>query len=167
MKSFKQALLEGEFIAKVQEATKGEPLNSANSLLKVLSPMISYHRNVEKFYVIYLDVKNNTLLIDPTFSGSLNSCAIYPREIIKKAIELGAASLILAHNHPSGDLMPSKEDKSITKYIIIACDVHGIKVHDHVIVSETDYFSFNQNGIIAKLEKNWNHFKFQEDICYE
>jgi DNA repair protein RadC len=166
MSGFKKALLEGEFINKVQEVTKGEQLNSPDVLLNVLSPMISYHKNVEKFYVIYLDAKNNVLLIDPAFSGSLSGCSVYPREIIKKALDLGAAALILAHNHPSGDLFPSTADKQITKLLIIAADVHGIQIHDHLVVNETEFYSFNQVGIISSIYSNWVNFKNDNELEY-
>jgi DNA repair protein RadC len=166
MGNFKKALLEGEFVNKVQEVTKGEQLDSPGVLLNVLSPMISYHKNVEKFYVIYLDAKNNVLLIDPAFTGSLSGCSVYPREIIKKALDLGAAALILAHNHPSGDLLPSTADKQITKLIMIAADVHGIQVHDHMVVNETEFYSFNQVGIISSIYSNWVNFKNDNELEY-
>lgn len=164
MDDFKKKLFEGEFVNRVQEVTKGEYLNTPDILLNVLSPMISYHKHQEKFYVLYLDAKNKTLLIDPVFTGSLSGCSVYPREIIKKAIELGAAALILAHNHPSGDLVPSRSDKKITKLIIIAADVHGITVHDHLIVNEQEYFSFNQDGIMDRLKESWNNFQSHEGV---
>lgn len=166
MSNFKKALLSGEFVNKVQEVTKGEQLNSPDVLLNVLSPMVSYHKNVEKFYVIYLDAKNNVLLIDPAFTGSLSGCSVYPREIIKKALDLGAAALILAHNHPSGDLWPSFSDKHITKLIMIAADVHGIQVHDHIIVNEKDFYSFNQAGIISAIYSNWENYKSENKLEY-
>lgn len=166
MSNFKKALLEGQFVNKVQEVTKGEKLNSPDVLHNVLSPMISYHKNVEKFYVVYLDAKNNVLLIDPVFSGSLSACAVYPREVIKKALDLGAAALILAHNHPSGELYPSSSDKYITKLILIAADVHGIQIHDHMVVNETDYYSFSQHGIISEIQNNWNKFKENNELEY-
>lgn len=159
MEDFKKKLFEGEFVNRVQEVTKGEPLSSPDILLNILSPMIAYHKHVEKFYVIYLDAKNNTLLIDPAFTGSLSGCSVYPREIIKKALDLGAAALILAHNHPSGDLMPSSSDKHITKLIMIAADVHGIQVHDHLIVNEWAWYSFSQVGLIDSMRRSWDDYK--------
>lgn len=161
---FKKSLLEGEFVNKVQEVTKGEALNNPDILLNVLSPMISYHKDQEKFYVIYLDARNKTLLIDPVFTGSLSSCQVYPREIIKKALKLGAAAMIFAHNHPSADLTPSESDKKITKTLMIAADVHGINVHDHLIINESDYCSFQQNGIITQLKESWNNFQSQNAV---
>jgi DNA repair protein RadC len=162
--NFKKALLEGEFVNKVQEVTKGEILNSPDIILNILSPMISYHKDQEKFYVFFLDAKNKTLLIDPVFTGSLSGCYIYPREIIKKALDLGAAALIFAHNHPSGDLTPSESDKKITKTLMIAADVHGITVHDHLIINELEYFSFQSDGLIAELQRSWENFKLQNAI---
>lgn len=167
MSNFKKALLSGEFVNKVQEVTKGEQLNSPDILLNILSPMISYHKHQEKFYVVYLDAKNNILLIDPIFTGSLSGCSVYPREVIKNALELGAAALIIAHNHPSGDLIPSSSDKNITKLIMIAADVHGIQLHDHLIVNETDYYSFSQTGIISAIKENWESYKNEAEVYFE
>jgi DNA repair protein RadC len=164
--NFKKALLEGEFVHKVQEAVQGEILNSPDMILNVLSPMISYHRTVEKFYVLYMDAKNKTLLIEPVFTGSLSGCSVYPREIIKKGLGIGAAAMIFAHNHPSGDLIPSEADKNITKLLIIAADVHGIVVHDHLIINETAYFSFNQLGMIDDLKEDWINYKNTNELRF-
>jgi DNA repair protein RadC len=164
MKDFKKALLDGDFVNRVQEAVKGEILDNPNRLLNVLSPLIAQHKHQEKFYVIYLDAKNKTLLIEPVFTGSLSGCSVYPREIIKKALDLGAAALIFAHNHPSGDLVPSEADKKITKLLIIAADVHGITIHDHLVINETEFLSFNCEGILQSLKDSWDNFQSQNAV---
>jgi DNA repair protein RadC len=148
--SFKDALISGTLAGMVNEAVRGETISNPETLYNILSPLMAQHPTVEKFYCIYLDTKNKIISIDPVFSGSLSSCSVYPREIIKECIEKGAASLIVAHNHPSGDLTPSFEDKQITRRLLVACSVMGISFHEHVICGGGDYFSMANDGIISK-----------------
>lgn len=80
--------------------------------------------------------------------GSLNSTVVHPREVFKTAVLASAASVILAHNHPSGDPTPSKEDIGLTKKLVEAGEILGIKVLDHIIVGVNQYTSFNRQGLI-------------------
>ncbi len=148
--SFKDALISGKLAGMVNEAVKGEKVSDSNTLFNILSPLMAQHPTVEKFYCIYLDAKNKIISIDPVFSGSLSSCSVYPREVIKACLEKGAASLIVAHNHPSGDLTPSHEDKQITRRLIVACGVMGIRLHEHIICGAINYRSMASDGIISK-----------------
>lgn len=99
----------------------------------------------EKFIVISLDTKNQPTTIDICSVGSLNASIVHPREVFKTAILSNAASILLAHNHPSGDPNPSKEDISITERLKEAGDVVGIKVLDHIIIGEDCYYSLKEN----------------------
>ncbi len=72
----------------------------------------------------------------------------YPREIIRRALELGATALILIHNHPSGDLEPSRQDIKITADIVLAANIFGIRVHDHVVITRAGYTSFRVRGFL-------------------
>ena len=83
-----------------------------------------------------------------TFIGTLNASIVHPREIFKEALEHNAASVILVHNHPSGDPEPSQDDLEITKRIIEAGKIMGIDVLDHVIITKTKVFSFKEKKII-------------------
>lgn len=98
---------------------------------------------VEVFKVIFLDSRNRIIEIEDLFKGTLNKSAIYPREIMKKAISYNAISLIFAHNHPSGDPEPSDSDKEITKDLISAGKIMDIKVLDHIIIGDNRYYSFS------------------------
>lgn len=81
------------------------------------------------------------------FVGTINASMVFPREIFKEALLLNSPNIILVHNHPSGNLSPSQEDISLTKRIKEAGQLMGVKVLDHIIVTQSDYFSFVQEGI--------------------
>ncbi|MFO7900758.1 MAG: DNA repair protein RadC [Planctomycetota bacterium] len=104
----------------------------------------------ETFVALLLDIKNR-LIRDVTISqGSLNQSIVHPREVFQPAIRDSAASVIFVHNHPSGDTSPSREDREITRRLKQTGDVIGIGVLDHVIVSETGYTSFADEGLLGK-----------------
>lgn len=104
--------------------------------------------NQEHFMVLYLDTKN-CLIKDVTVSiGGLNSSIVHPRDVFRGAIKSSAASLILVHNHPSGDPTPSSEDKSITKTLADTGRVVGINVLDHVIMGSEGYVSLKDLGVL-------------------
>ncbi len=94
----------------------------------------------EHFWVIPLTAKNQVIGINLVSIGSLNSSVIHPREVFKPAILTNAASVILVHNHPSGDFTPSQEDKNITERLRDAGNLLGIKVFDHIIIGDKGYY---------------------------
>ena len=102
----------------------------------------------EGFYAIYLDANKKVIEEKLIFIGTVNYSLVHPRDIFKEALILNASSIICVHNHPSGEVNPSKEDISITKQIKDAGDIIGIKLIDHVIVSKDKYYSFLENGKI-------------------
>lgn len=103
----------------------------------------------EKFIVISLDTKNQPTHVEICSIGSLNSTIVHPREVFKSAIISNAATIILAHNHPSGKLQPSAEDKILTERLKEAGEIIGIRVLDHVIVGNTEeYYSFKEHNLI-------------------
>ncbi|MCL4492823.1 MAG: DNA repair protein RadC [Nitrospirae bacterium] len=102
----------------------------------------------EHFIVLMLDTKNKVIGINTVSVGTLNNSLIHPREVFKPAILSNAASIIVAHNHPSGDPSPSLDDKNITVKIRQAGDIIGIGVSDHIIVGENRYFSFVEKGLL-------------------
>lgn len=106
------------------------------------------HENKEQFRVLYLNRRNILLLDEVHQTGTIDHAAVYPREIIKRALELGAGALVLAHNHPSGDNCPSKADIDLTRAIVAACQPLGIAVHDHLIVGKNDVASFKSLGLL-------------------
>ncbi len=104
----------------------------------------------EVFKVLFLDSKNRLIDAKNLFVGSLTSSAVYPREIMKKAIKYDAAALIFAHNHPSGDPDPSQSDREITQELVSAGKTMQIKVLDHIIIGGNKYFSFADEGLIER-----------------
>ena len=102
----------------------------------------------EYFYCIYLDNKKIVLQNKLLFIGTLNYSVVHPREIFKEAYLLSASSIICVHNHPSGSLEPSNEDKALTSRLVDIGKTFGIHVIDHIIVSDTSYYSFYENGSI-------------------
>ncbi len=97
--------------------------------------------NKEHFYALLLNTKNQIISEELISVGTLNSSLIHPREVFNPAIKASANSIILVHNHPSGDCTPSSEDKEVTKIITNAGDILGIKVLDHIIIGKENYFS--------------------------
>ncbi len=106
----------------------------------------------EKFKVLFLDAKNQILEEETVFEGTVDSSAVYPREIMKKALRWDASSLIFVHNHPSGDPEPSTSDREITKELFFAAHVMQLKVLDHIIIGNNCYFSFADEGMIEDYD---------------
>jgi DNA repair protein RadC len=102
----------------------------------------------EQLRLLFLDQKNQLILDEIQSEGTINHTAIYPRKVIKRALELGASSLIMVHNHPSGDPTPSREDINITLKIKEAGLVMDIELHDHIIVGQGEYRSFKRMGFL-------------------
>ena len=102
----------------------------------------------ERFDVLFLNSQNKLIEHIPMFCGTIDGASVYPREIIKKALELNASALIIAHNHPSGSLVPSHADKDITKKIKDAAELMDIRLLDHLIVGGMDTYSFAENDLI-------------------
>jgi len=106
------------------------------------------HEQKEQFRLLFLDRKNHLLAEEIHQRGTIDHTPVYPREVVQRALELGAGCLILVHNHPSGDTTPSKADIEMTKAIIEACKPLGISIHDHLIVGRNTVSSFKTLGIL-------------------
>lgn len=102
----------------------------------------------ECFKIILLDTKNKVIKVEEISLGTLNTSLVHPREVFVKAIKQHAASIILAHNHPSGDTEPSAEDKNITRRLVDAGELIGILVLDHIIIGREKYLSFKQEKLL-------------------
>jgi DNA repair protein RadC len=113
----------------------------------------------EKFKVLFLDAKNQILMEKTIFEGTVDSSAIYPREIMKEALKCDASSLIFVHNHPSGDPEPSLSDKEITKELVFAASLMQLKVLDHIIIGNNRYFSFADQGLIEDYDIMFQNFE--------
>lgn len=106
------------------------------------------HGEVEQFRVLYLDRKNLLIGDEEQARGTVDHVPVYPREIIRRALELNASALILVHNHPSGDPTPSESDIAMTARIVQAADCMGITVHDHLIIGKSRELSFRSQGLL-------------------
>ena len=101
----------------------------------------------EYFYCLYLDNRKKLKKKKLLFIGTINYSVVHPREIFKEAYMIGAVSIIIIHNHPTGDVNPSHQDIETTKKIIEVGKLLGIKIDDHVIVGQNNYYSFFENGL--------------------
>ena len=106
------------------------------------------HREIEQFRVLYLDRKNVLVADEEQGRGTVDHVPVYPREIIRRALELNASALILVHNHPSGDPTPSDSDIAMTARIAQAADSMGITIHDHLIIGKSRELSFRARGLL-------------------
>jgi DNA repair protein RadC len=131
-----------------RQAVRDQPvLGSWQALIDYLTIDMA-HLTVERVRVLYLDVRNRLILDHLVGDGSIDEAAIHPREVIRKALDLGATALILVHNHPSGSPQPSRADIQITQRIAEAGRLLGVTVHDHVIVGREGHVSLKAQGLI-------------------
>ena len=105
-------------------------------------------KNREVFLVIYLNGRNQILKLEELFKGTLSTSAVYPREVVKRALDNNAAAIVLVHNHPSGNSTPSQDDLAITKKLKEATQSIDVSVHDHLIIAGNDVYSFADHGIL-------------------
>jgi len=105
----------------------------------------------ECFMAIFLDSKNRVITLETLFEGTLTASGVYPREVVRAALQHHAAALIFAHNHPSGEPGPSSEDMAITRQLVFAARLMGITVHEHLIIGDNSYYSFADQGHMARL----------------
>jgi len=107
------------------------------------------HRDTEQFRILFLDTKNVLIADEAQAQGTLDHVPVYPREICKRALELNAASILLVHNHPSGDPTPSQADIQMTAQIVTAAKALSITVHDHLIIGKSSELSFRAEGLLG------------------
>lgn len=122
-------------------------LSSWSALLQYCQAAMAY-KTVEEFRIIFLNKHNRIIVDEVQQHGTIDHTPVYPREVIKRALELTASAIVLVHNHPSGDPTPSPGDIKMTNQIIEAGKPIGISVHDHLIISKVGHTSFKANGLI-------------------
>ena len=122
-------------------------ISNKDVLLKYLRNKIGYEE-IEKFYVLYLSSSNEVIEFEENSVGTLDRSSVYPREIYKKIINLNAKSIILAHNHPSDNITPSKCDIDLTNEIAKGLKNFGALLIEHIIITKNSYFSFLEEGLI-------------------
>ena len=106
------------------------------------------HRETEQFRVLYLDRKNILILDEAQGEGSIDHVPVYPRNIVKRALEVNASAIILVHNHPSGDPTPSPQDIDMTRQVAEAAAPLGITLHDHLVIGASTEISFRTEGYL-------------------
>ena len=106
------------------------------------------HRDTEQFRILFLDRKNVLIADEQQGEGTVDHVPVYPREVVKRALELNASAMILVHNHPSGDPTPSAEDISMTNQIADAANTLGIALHDHLVIGRSREVSFKSQGLL-------------------
>ncbi|MCQ4158709.1 DNA repair protein RadC [Roseomonas sp. GC11] len=122
-------------------------LNNWDRLLDYLNAVLAREK-IEQFRVLFLDSKNRLLADEAQARGTVNHTPVYPREVVRRALELHATALILVHNHPSGDPTPSRADIEMTAEIRRAGEVLAIVVHDHLIIGNGRHFSFRRERML-------------------
>ncbi len=122
-------------------------LGNWDRLMDYLHAQLARER-VEHFRVLFLDSRNQLIADEAQSKGTVNHTSVYPREVVKRALELQAAAVILVHNHPSGDPTPSREDVAMTREVAQAAQALGISLHDHVIVGNGRWTSLRREGLI-------------------
>ncbi len=130
-----------------QDLMKRPVLNNWTRLMDYCQNTMA-HETREHFRILFLNKKNEMIADEIQGSGTVDHTPAYPREIMKRALELGATALILVHNHPSGDSRPSQADIDMTNTIIRAAQPFEVKIHDHIVVSRGGYSSFKNMGLI-------------------
>lgn len=145
-----------EFLLAVRTATlhclrmdlmKGPILSNSKALTDYLSASMAYAPS-EELRVLFLNSQNRLLRDEVMAHGSIMEVSIYPREIVKRALELGATALILVHNHPSGDPHPTQSDVQATARIIEGARALEVVVHDHIVIAKSGWTSFRALGLL-------------------
>ncbi len=116
-------------------------------LLDYLTTVLARER-IEQFRILFLDAEDRLLADEAQARGTVNHTPVYPREVVRRALELQAASIVLVHNHPSGDPTPSREDIAMTRQVTDACAVMRLAVRDHLIVGNGRCTSFRESGLL-------------------
>ena len=130
-----------------EEAQKIIKISSSKDVFELLQPTMGELPH-EEFWIVYLNNSNKVMHTAQLSKGSITGTLVDVRLVMKRALELGAVALVLAHNHPSGTLVPSKADKQITEKLKNASIALDIKVLDHLIITQNDYFSFADETIL-------------------
>ncbi len=122
-------------------------LNNWDRLMEYLNAMLAREK-IEQFRILFLDPRNRLIADEAQARGTVNHTPVYPREVVKRALELHATAIILVHNHPSGDPTPSRADIDMTEEVKEAAAVLGVVLHDHVIIGNGKWLSFRKQGLL-------------------
>jgi len=142
-----QAAVEAGRRALTTPLERGTPITSAAQVHRVFAPRFA-DAEQEEFVVVLLDRKQRVLKVVEVSRGTLDSSLVHPREVFREAIREAAASVIAVHNHPSGDTEPSEEDRLLTRRLAAAAEILGLTLLDHVIITRSHYYSFQDAGAL-------------------
>ncbi|AGJ99423.1 DNA repair protein RadC 3 [Wolbachia endosymbiont of Drosophila simulans wNo] len=138
------------FVRSAREEIKDLPIiNNWENLLDYLKVSIG-SLNKENFRVIYMNKRYRLIAEDLQNFGTVDQTPIYVREIIRRALLIGSTSIVISHNHPSGDIQPSSSDMFLTRQLAEACKSIGIELIDHIIITFSSYFSFKENRLLLE-----------------
>ncbi len=141
-------LVQGASLRLLRDAVRDQPvLKDWRRLTDYLVAALA-HERIEQARVLFLDTRNRLLADEVQVRGTVNQTMIYPREVVRRALELHATAIILVHNHPSGDPTASREDMAMTKNVQQAVAALGIALHDHIIVAGSRWLSFRAEGLL-------------------
>ncbi|TNE39861.1 MAG: JAB domain-containing protein [Alphaproteobacteria bacterium] len=141
-------IVEATAVKLAQAKVMNKPaISSWSALIDYCTASMAYNAT-EQFRILFLDRKNVLIADEIQQEGTIDHTPVYPREVVKRALELGSSSIILVHNHPSGDPTPSRADIEMTKRIIEAGRSIGITVHDHLVIGKGQHASFKSLGIL-------------------
>ncbi|MCB1335418.1 MAG: DNA repair protein RadC [Roseivivax sp.] len=129
------------------QVLRRDVISSWDALLRYCQTAMA-HQPIEQFRVLYLDRKNVLIADEAQGRGTVDHVPVYPREVVKRALELDASALILVHNHPSGDPTPSEADIAMTGQIAAAAEALGLVLHDHLVIGKSRELSFRAQGLL-------------------
>ena len=143
-------LAEALGVRALRETVKGRPvIGTWEAVIDYCSARLA-HLKTEHFRVLFLDSRNALIKDEEQQQGTVDHVVLYPREVVKRALELGASAVILVHNHPSGDPSPSHADVQLTREIARAGAPLGVKVHDHLVIGRSRHVSLREAGLLPE-----------------
>lgn len=126
----------------------GEQIKSSDSLANHLRAFFHDASKQEKFVCCFLNGQNQVINTEILFRGSLTSAAVFPREVVQRVLELGAAAICFGHNHPSGSIQCSSQDRQVTRKLQTALEAIDVEVLDHIIIGGNEFYSFADAGLL-------------------
>ena len=136
-----------QYLAAALQKSVGQPMTSPPAVERFLVQALSA-RDAEIFCVLFLDNRHRLIQFDELFRGTVDGSSVHPREVVRRTLELNAAALVLAHNHPSGVAEPSQADEVITRRLCDALALIDVRVLDHMVVAGSTVTSFVRRGLI-------------------
>lgn len=132
----------------LRDEVRERPVVSSWTALLDYCRVTMAHLKQEQFRILFLNKRNELIGDEVQQTGTVDHTPVYPREVVKRALDVGATALIMVHNHPSGDPTPSKADIEMTRQVDEAARALGVTVHDHLVIGEKGHYSFKSNGLL-------------------